>query len=74
LYLQLALQLPRTALGEALEIGTYGSKVGSDFLGGLKSGVNRTANFLRKRRTSLFDLQYLVTAIDAKLAQVKSPS
>jgi len=47
LYLDLAeaLDLPQKALREALETRAFRTKVRSDFMGGLKSGVNGTPTF-----------------------------
>ena len=47
LYLALAeaMNLPKAELSEALETRAFGPKVRSDFMGGLKSGVNGTPTF-----------------------------
>jgi protein-disulfide isomerase len=78
LYLELAeaLHLSGMVLSEALENGTFRPKVRNDFMGGLKSGVNGTPTFFinGRRHDAPFDLEYLVAAIDAELAQVKTTS
>jgi protein-disulfide isomerase len=78
LYLELAeaLHLSGKALSEALESGTFRPKVRSDFMGGLKSGVNGTPTFFinARRHDAPFDLEDLVAAIDAELAQVRTTS
>jgi protein-disulfide isomerase len=78
LYIELAegLHLSGKALSEALESGTFRPKVRSDFMGGLKSGVNGTPTFFinSRRHDAPFDLEDLVAAIDAELAQVKTTS
>jgi protein-disulfide isomerase len=75
-YLELAeaLHLSGEALSEALESGTFRPKVRSDFMGGLKSGVNGTPTFFinARRHDAPFDLEDLVAAIDAELTQVKT--
>jgi len=76
LYLALAeaLRLPETELKEALANRTFRSKVRSDFMGGLKSGVNGTPTFFinGRRHDGAFDLDDLVAAIDAELAHAKA--
>jgi protein-disulfide isomerase len=78
LYLALAesLRLPEKALGEALESGTFRSKVRSDFMGGLKSGVNGTPTFFinGRRHDAAFDFDDLVAAIEAELVKIKLPT
>jgi protein-disulfide isomerase len=77
LYLALAraLRLPEETLREALENATFRPKVRSDFMGGLKSGVNGTPTFFinGKRHDGSYDFNDLVAAIDAKLVQAKTP-
>jgi protein-disulfide isomerase len=77
LYLELAesLRLSGKALSEALANSTFRPKVRSDFMGGLKSGVNGTPTFYinGRRHDGPFDLRDLVAAIEAELAQVNSP-
>jgi protein-disulfide isomerase len=70
-----ALGLPEKALSEALEKHTFKPKVRSDFMGGLKAGVNGTPTFFinSRRHDAAFDFDDLVTAIDAELVQVKAP-
>ena len=71
LYLALAeaMNLPKAELSEALETRAFGPKVRSDFMGGLKSGVNGTPTFFvnGKRHDGSFELDDLVAAIDAEL-------
>jgi protein-disulfide isomerase len=78
LYLALAesLRLPEKALGEALESGAFRSKVRSDFMGGLKSGVNGTPTFFinGRRHDAAFDFDDLVAAIEAELVKIKLPT
>jgi protein-disulfide isomerase len=76
LYLALAkaLDLPEAALSEALEKRAFKPKVRSDFMGGLKSGVNGTPTFFvnGKRHDGSFELDDLVAAIDTGLATVNA--
>ena len=76
-YLALAkdLDLPEKALSEALEKHTFKSRVRSDFMGGLKSGVNGTPTFLinARRHDAAYDFDDLLAAIDAELAQPETP-
>lgn len=76
LYLALAeaMNFPKAELSEALETRAFRPKVRSDFVGGLKSGVNGTPTFFMngKRHDGSFELGALVAAIDAELATVKS--
>jgi protein-disulfide isomerase len=78
LYLALAesLRLPEKALSEALERGTFRPKVRSDFMGGLKSGVNGTPTFFinGRRHDAAFDFDDLVAAIEAELVKIKLPT
>ena len=76
LYLALAeaMNLPKAELSEALEMRVFRPKVRSDFMGGLKSGVNGTPTFFvnGKRHDGSFELDDLVAAIDAELVTVKA--
>ena len=78
LYLDLAeaLNLPQSSLREALETRAFRAKVRSDFMGGLKSGVNRTPTFFinGKRHDGASDFDSLVGAIAAELALLETPS
>ena len=71
-----ALNLPETALREALETRAFRAKVRSDFMGGLKSGVNGTPTFFinGKRHDGVSDFDSLAGAIGAELAQLETPS
>ena len=64
LYLSLAkaLGLSEKLLSKSLESGAFRSKVRSDFMGGLKSGVNGTPTFFinGKRHDAAFDFDDLV--------------
>jgi len=72
LYVSLAktLGLSAEALEEALEHRTFRPKIRSDFMGGLKSGVNGTPTFFinGRRHDAGNEYEDLVTAIDAELA------
>jgi protein-disulfide isomerase len=78
LYIALAeaLDLSETALREALEKRTFRPKVRSDFMGGLKSGVNGTPTFFinGKRHDGPSDFDSLAGTIAAELAQIETPS
>jgi protein-disulfide isomerase len=78
LYLALAeaLNLSQTALREALETRAFRAKVRSDFMGGLKSGVNGTPTFFinGKRHDGASDFDSLAGAIAADLALLETPS
>ena len=78
LYLDLAeaLNLPQKALREALETRAFRAKVRSDFMGGLKSGVNGTPTFFinGKRHDGASDFDSLAGAIAAELALLETPS
>ena len=78
LYLALAeaLNIPETALREALETRAFRQKVRSDFMGGLKSGVNGTPTFFinGKRHDGAGDFYSLAGAIAVELAQLETPS
>jgi hypothetical protein len=59
--------LPGAELGEALRQHAFKAKIRSDFMGGLKSGVNGTPSFFinSTRHDGAFDFESLVAAIDA---------
>jgi protein-disulfide isomerase len=63
-------------LSESLESGAFRPRVRSDFLGGLKSGVNGTPTFFinGRRYDEAFDFDDLVAAIEAELANIKLPT
>ncbi len=65
-----ALGLPETALRNALETGQYRSKVRSDFIGGIRSGVNGTPAFFINgvRHDGAYDYASLVSGIQMRLA------
>jgi protein-disulfide isomerase len=77
LYFTLAedLRLPEQALSDTLEHRTFRAKVRSDFMGGLKSGVNGTPTFFinGRRHDAGSDFDGLVAAIDAELVPAKMP-
>jgi protein-disulfide isomerase len=78
LYLALgnALGLSDKALSESLESGAFRPRVRSDFLGGLKSGVNGTPTFFinGRRYDEAFEFDDLVATIEAELANIKLPT
>jgi protein-disulfide isomerase len=67
------LQLPQADLKKAIEAGTYTDHVKKDFLGGVRSGVNGTPTFFinSQRHDGAFEVEDLVGAIEARLAQQK---
>ncbi len=73
LYLGLgeAMQMSGEELKEALESGAYQSRVRTDFMGGLRSGVNGTPTFFinGKRHDGSFEFKALVAAIETELAR-----
>ena len=75
-YLALAkdLGLPEKALGEALQKHTFKPRVRSDFMGGLKGGVNGTPTFFinGRRHDAAYDFDELIAAIDAELTQAET--
>ena len=72
LFLELAekLKLPTTDLEAALEAGEYAPKVKSDFLGGVRSGVNGTPTFFinGERHDGRFQFEDLVEGIEERIA------
>jgi protein-disulfide isomerase len=75
LYLALAkaLGLSERVLVEALEDGTFRPKVRSDFMGGLRSGVNATPTFFinGRRHDGAYGFHDLIAAIEAQLVQTE---
>jgi protein-disulfide isomerase len=63
------LRLPEVLLRNALETGQYTSKVRSDFMGGVRSGVNGTPAFFINgaRHDGPYDFASLVSAIQLRL-------
>ncbi len=63
------LRLPEGLLRNALETGQYRSKVRSDFIGGVRSGVNGTPTFFINgaRHDGPYDFASLVSAIQLHL-------
>jgi protein-disulfide isomerase len=64
------LGLPEAALRSALETGQYRNKVRSDFMGGIRSGVNGTPSFFINgvRHDGAYDYTSLVSGIQMRLA------
>jgi protein-disulfide isomerase len=64
-----ALGLPEAGLREALMSGEYAPKVRSDFLGGVRSGVNGTPTFFinGRRHDGTWAYEDLAGAIEARL-------
>jgi protein-disulfide isomerase len=64
------LGLTETALRKALETGRYRNKVRSDFMGGIRSGVNGTPTFFINgvRHDGGYDYASLVAGIQMRLA------
>jgi protein-disulfide isomerase len=64
-----ALHLSDSALRDALENGTFEPKVRSDFVGGVRSGVNGTPTFFinGERYDGLQNFDVLAEAIDTRL-------
>jgi protein-disulfide isomerase len=62
--------LPETAMRNALETGQYRNKVRSDFMGGVRSGVNGTPAFFINgvRHDGPYDYASLVSAIQMRSA------
>jgi protein-disulfide isomerase len=63
------LGLPETAMRNALETGQYRSKVRSDFMGGVRSGVNGTPAFFINgaRHDGAYDYASLVAGIQERI-------
>ncbi|MCU1334318.1 MAG: putative Membrane protein, partial [Candidatus Angelobacter sp.] len=68
------LGLSTAELQTALETGLYTSKVRSDFIGGVRSGVNGTPTFFINghRHNGTYELEDLVFAIESDLSLVGS--
>jgi len=68
------LDLPATALRRVLMTQGYATKIGYDFLAGVRSGVNGTPTvFINKvRHEASYEFQELVSGIDVRLWQVKN--
>ena len=68
------LDLPATALRRVLMNQGYATKIGYDFLAGVRSGVNGTPTFFinNVRHDASYEFQELVSAIDVRLWQVKN--
>jgi predicted DsbA family dithiol-disulfide isomerase len=64
------LGLPEKAVRNALETGQYRSKVRSDFVSGVRSGVNGTPTFFINgvRHDGAYDFANLVAGIQMRLA------
>ena len=64
------LALTETALRNVLETGQYRNKVRSDFMGGIRSGVNGTPTFFINgvRHDGSYDYATLVAGIQMRLA------
>jgi protein-disulfide isomerase len=64
------LRLPETLLRDALESGKYRAKVRSDFIGGVRSGVNGTPAFFINgvRHDGAYDFASLASAIQLRLS------
>ncbi len=69
-----ALGLSQQGLRDALASHVYAPKVQSDFLGGVRSGVNGTPSFFINglRHDAPFDFATLVAAIDARLSHAQT--
>jgi protein-disulfide isomerase len=76
LFLQLAkkLKLPIDAMESAIESGEFATRVGSDFSGGVRSGVNGTPTFFinGRRHDGPFEYPDLVAAIEDAIGPVKA--
>lgn len=68
------LGLSTAALRQALEQGTFESRVRADFTGGVRSGVNGTPTFFINghRHDASFDFETLVSAIAQNMRAAKS--
>jgi protein-disulfide isomerase len=64
------LGLPETSLRNALETGQYRDRVRSDFMGGVRSGVNGTPTFFINgvRHDGAYDYDSLAEGIQSRLA------
>jgi protein-disulfide isomerase len=64
------LRLPEVLLRDALETGQYRTKVRSDFMDGVRSGVNGTPAFFVNgvRHDGAYDFASLTSAIQARIA------
>jgi protein-disulfide isomerase len=64
------LRLPEVLLRNALETGRYADKVRSDFIGGVRSGVNGTPAFFINgvRHDGSYDFASLTSAIQLRLS------
>jgi protein-disulfide isomerase len=64
------LGLPETALRNALETGQYRNKVRSDFMGGIRCGVNGTPAFFSNgvRHDGAYDYASLVSGTQMRFA------
>jgi protein-disulfide isomerase len=67
-----SLRLSQEGLRRALMSGMFAPRIQSDFLGGVRSGVNGTPTFFinGRRHDGSFDFPHLVAAIEAQLLQV----
>jgi protein-disulfide isomerase len=56
-------------MGQAIANGDYAAKIQTDFLGGVRSGVNGTPTFFiaNRRYDGPFDFVSLVNAIESQL-------
>jgi len=76
LFLQLAkkLKLPIDAMESAIESGEFATRVGSDFSGGVRSGVNGTPTFFinGRRHDGPFEYPDLVAAIEEAIGPAKA--
>ena len=63
-------KLPAKELEQAIADGTYTPKVKSDFMGGVRSGVNGTPTFFinGQRHNGAFEFEDLVAAIEGRAA------
>jgi protein-disulfide isomerase len=68
------LGLPEAAIRSALETGQYRNKVRSEFMGGIRSGVNGTPAFFINgvRHDSVYDYASLVSGIQMRVAAATS--
>jgi protein-disulfide isomerase len=67
-----ALGLSSAALRQALASGEYAPRVQTDFLGGVRSGVNGTPTFFidGERHDGSYEFEGLVSAIELRLSRV----